>query len=326
MKNEKEDRKVGVVIPVYNAEQYIEKCIDSVVNQSYKNIVIAIVNDGSTDNTWKIIQKCMSHNASVIRGIDSDNRGVMQARRTCINQLKDCDYITFLDSDDFFCDQYIIEKCVYEFEHNGADMVCFNMLRGKHTIFCISEKIQLTREQAMRNMLIQKYLDGNMCCAIYKYSYVLSRFRVRECNNDDFLNKAAFINVCDKIIILPEIGYYYNFNPYSQTHRKVEESDYMYFKHAHSFCCSIRKRFPQYQKECDFFEANVLLWFVMQLSLHDECKRYAIYETALAEFRKRGMIYIRNPYFNFKSRAGYIFLKLHIFKIAYRLYQEVREV
>lgn len=326
MKADKEDIRVGIVIPAYNAEQYIGKCIDSVLKQSYKNISIAIANDGSTDNTWQIIQKYMTHNPSIIRGIDSANRGVMQVRRTCIDRLKDCDCITFIDSDDFFCDQYIIEKCVYEFIHNSADMVCFNMMRGKNTIFHIPERIELTRERAMRNMLIQRCLDGNMYCAVYKYSYVASLFKVRECNNDDFLNKAAFINACDKIVVLPDVGYYYTFNPYSQTHRKVRETDYLYFEHAYAFCNSIRKQFPKYQEECDYFEANVLLWLVMQLSLYDECRKYAIYEMVMEEFRKRGEIYRRNPYFSFKSRAGYVFIKLHIFKLANRLYQKVRKV
>ena len=326
MKTDRDDVKVGSAIPAYNAEQYIEKCIDSILKQSYKNIIIAIVNDGSTDNTWKIIQKCTSHNPSVIRGIDSDNRGFMQARLACIKQLEDCDYITFIDSDDYFCDQHIIEKCIYECKYNSADMVCFNMLRGTHTIFHISEKADLTQEQAMRDMLIQRYLDGNMCSAVYKYSYVASCFKVRECNNDDFLNKASFINECDKIVVLPDVGYYYTYNPYSQTHRKVRETDYLYFEHACSFCDSIRKQFPTYQEECDYFEANVLLWLVMQLSLHDECRKYAIYKMAMEEFRKRGVVYRKNPYFNYKSKAGYVFIRLHIFKIANRLYQKVRKV
>ena len=54
--------KVGFVIPAYNAEKYIQQCIESILSQTYKNIVIAIINDGSTDNTWDIIKKFMINN------------------------------------------------------------------------------------------------------------------------------------------------------------------------------------------------------------------------------------------------------------------------
>lgn len=102
--------KVGIVIPAYNVENYIGECIESILSQTYKNIVIVIVNDGSSDHTWEIIQKYMTNYPFIVKGINSDNKGVMQSRLDGINQLEECGYILFVDADDYLMDNAIIEK------------------------------------------------------------------------------------------------------------------------------------------------------------------------------------------------------------------------
>lgn len=100
--------KVSVIIPVYNAESTIVKCIESVLDQDYNNIECVIVNDGSTDKTDHLIQSLYGNN-NIIKYIKTDNHGVSHARNTALD-VATGDYIVFLDSDDFLLDESISSR------------------------------------------------------------------------------------------------------------------------------------------------------------------------------------------------------------------------
>ena len=101
--------KVSVIVPVYNTEKYLEKCLDSIVNQTYKDIEIIIINDGSTDNSSKIINKYVDKYSNIVYK-EITNHGQGYARNLGI-KLSSGDYIMFLDSDDYV-DVDIISKMI----------------------------------------------------------------------------------------------------------------------------------------------------------------------------------------------------------------------
>lgn len=90
---------VSVIIPVFNTEDYVDSCLESVVSQTYRNIEIIVVNDGSTDGSLKVLRKWESMDCR-IRVIDKINQGVSAARNTAIDEANGI-YIMFLDSDDW---------------------------------------------------------------------------------------------------------------------------------------------------------------------------------------------------------------------------------
>ena len=91
--------KISVIIPIYNTEKYLERCLDSAINQTFKDIEIILINDGSIDNSYKICQKYQKKD-SRIRLFNQENRGQGFARNFGIMKSKS-DFIYFLDSDDF---------------------------------------------------------------------------------------------------------------------------------------------------------------------------------------------------------------------------------
>lgn len=312
--------KVGFVIPAYNAEKYIQQCIESILSQTYKNIVIAIINDGSTDNTWDIIKKFMINNPYIIRGINSDNHGVMLARFTGITHLNDCDYILFVDADDYLIDKSILNKCVENMK--SSDMVCFNAEQNGKPCFRSTYIQHLGRKEALRNILNRKYFDGNMWGSCYKYWYVKKYFQVMMCNNDDYINKAAFINVCNRITVIPDIGYYYRINNESQTHTEIKESDYMFYKHASLFCQDIIQHYPEFKEETDYFESWVLLWLVTGMNKTNASQKLNIYKSTMQDFILHSKIYLTNKYFSKKDRLTYLCIRFHIFRILYNIYHK----
>lgn len=96
---------ISVIIPVYNGEKYIKKCLESVINQTYNNIEIIVVDDGSTDKTSEIIKKIANKDKRIVH-IKSMNHGVSTARNLGIKKAKG-EYLTFVDSDDTIQSNYV---------------------------------------------------------------------------------------------------------------------------------------------------------------------------------------------------------------------------
>ena len=92
-------RKISIIVPVYQAEKYISKCIESIVNQAYKNLEIILIDDGSTDSSGEICDRYGERDKRIVV-VHNPNKGVSDARN-CGMDIATGDYITFVDSDDF---------------------------------------------------------------------------------------------------------------------------------------------------------------------------------------------------------------------------------
>ncbi len=119
-------KSVSVIIPVYNVEKYLPKCLDSVVGQTYKNLEIVCVNDGSPDNSAEILENYAKKD-SRIKIITQKNEGLSGARNTGINAATG-DYTVFLDSDDWI-DTDTVENAVSVAEKNSSDVVMWGYVR-----------------------------------------------------------------------------------------------------------------------------------------------------------------------------------------------------
>ena len=117
---------ISVIIPAYNAERYLDKCILSLQHQTYKNLELIIVNDGSTDHTGDVAQKYVNRDDR-IRNHYKDNGGLSSARNAGI-KMASGDYIFFLDSDDWLDEDYF-KKCVDEIEKNPVDILFTSYIR-----------------------------------------------------------------------------------------------------------------------------------------------------------------------------------------------------
>lgn len=120
------DSLISIIVPVYNTENYLEKCLYSLVNQTYKNIEIIIVDDGSPDNSMNIIQKFVLADNRV-KVISQKNQGLSGARNTGMNNTNG-DYIMFIDSDDWI-EIDTCEKAINASEKYNADVVFWSYIK-----------------------------------------------------------------------------------------------------------------------------------------------------------------------------------------------------
>jgi len=119
------DKKVSIIVPVYNTEKYLTKCLESLVNQTLKEIEIIIINDGSKDNSEKIIMNYIDKYSDKIKYIYQENSGQAVARNKGIQMAKG-EYIAFVDSDDYV-DERTYEILWNEAKEKDYDILCFNL-------------------------------------------------------------------------------------------------------------------------------------------------------------------------------------------------------
>lgn len=119
---------ISVIIPVYNVEEYLGQCLDSIINQTYKNLEIIIVDDWSTDNSWKIRDE-YAKNDKRIKLIHQKNTGLSAARNAWL-KIATWKYIWYIDSDDYVeLDMY--EKLYNIIECSNSDLAICNWYIGK---------------------------------------------------------------------------------------------------------------------------------------------------------------------------------------------------
>ena len=134
--------KISVIVPVYNVENYISECLDSIVNQTLKDIEIICVNDGSTDNSPSILKEYASKDKRV-KIIDKENEGQGYARKVGLDNAIG-KYILFCDSDDYYSELTAFEELYNCAENNKIDLVTFDFFRlvfNTHKFVFLTEEI-----------------------------------------------------------------------------------------------------------------------------------------------------------------------------------------
>lgn len=116
--------KISVIIPVYNTEKYLSRCLESIINQTYTDLEIICVNDGSTDNSAKILEEYAKKDKR-IKVISQNNRGLSMARNVGLKHMSG-QYVSFIDSDDWIDVEYY-EYLMYQIKYNNADIAMSGM-------------------------------------------------------------------------------------------------------------------------------------------------------------------------------------------------------
>lgn len=203
---------VSVIVPIYNVEKYLEKCVDSIVNQSYKNIEIILVDDGSKDRCSQICDELIKED-SRIKVIHKENGGLSDARNTGIESAKG-DYILLVDSDDFIHPDMIKDLLNLALKYDAEIVECGvkDVVEGtdvKWKNFCEMNESIYNREKALL-----KVLDYNNCRIVawnklYKANLFKSiKYPVGKIHEDEFTTP-YLIEKCNTYINTPNQYYAY---------------------------------------------------------------------------------------------------------------------
>lgn len=200
--------KISVVIPVYNIEKYIRQCLESVINQTYKNLEIIVVNDGTKDNSMKIVGEYLSDKR--IKIINKENGGQASARNRGI-EIATGDYISFIDGDDWIeLDTY--EELVKNIKNE--DIIVFDFYKFdeiKQKIKKRSTTIKKFNEGVPEN---KKYLLLEFCNEAWNKIYKTSFLRKNNLKFNDMLYEDVFWKIetflkAEKIGVVEKFCYIY---------------------------------------------------------------------------------------------------------------------
>lgn len=138
---------ISVIIPVYNCGQFLRRCLDSLVDQSFKDWEAICINDGSKDNSGAILDEYAAADKR-FKVVHKDNEGVSAARNTALS-LVNSDYIMFMDSDDFLHPQ-AMEICAYFAGRDNSDIVAYTYNRRYRTLQMIGNILRLPEPKKLR--------------------------------------------------------------------------------------------------------------------------------------------------------------------------------
>lgn len=205
--------EITVVIPVYNSEKYIARCIESVEKQRYKNFELLIINDGSKDNSQKIIEEYAEKYKNITL-IEQENMGVSKTRNKAIMMAKS-KYITFIDNDDFIDEDYL-ETLINNIEE--CDVIISGFRRPNENGKIIKELSLNCDNEWSKMMILAPWAK------IYKREYLVKnniKFLPNNIGEDVYFNLQVML-LTENIKIINYVGYnwFYNTESVSNTIQK----------------------------------------------------------------------------------------------------------
>ena len=249
--NESEKDLISIVIPVYNVEKYLQKCVESVKNQTYKNIEIILVNDGSTDKCTEICEKLKKEDGR-IKVIHKKNGGLSDARNVGINNASG-NYISFIDSDDYVEKNYI--SLLYD------TLVSYNADMSIASHMVIYEKNHIDKSTGLEfkdnaeNILEKMLYDDGIDLSAWGKLYKKQLFdEVRFPKGRLFEDSATTYKLIDKseiIAVYSKPVYNYIIRRNSISNEEFSERKLDLIVSTKEMTDYIRNKYPNLSKACD---------------------------------------------------------------------------
>lgn len=189
---------ISVIVPVYNVEQYLPKCIESLVSQTYTNLQIILINDGSTDNSGTICDSYAKRDDRIIV-IHQKNQGVSIARNQGL-AVATGEYVGFVDPDDW-CELNMYAEMLKVMQQNDVDLViCYQNVYDKN---CKSAQIMLSVQTFSKLTVVHKPLHYGKWNKLFKKSITSKlNFKKRLCYGEDALFVSRCIYKIERIALL----------------------------------------------------------------------------------------------------------------------------
>ena len=223
---------ISVVVPVYNVEEFLDDCVQSIVNQTYKNLEIILVDDGSTDHCPEICDKWLERD-SRIKVIHKENGGLSSARNTGIEQSTG-DYLGFVDSDDYICPQ-MYEHLLTVLEKSALKIVSctYKVVLNSYETELL-EAVSIAEELNFKEALDSVFY-GELDVAVWSKLYAREifdsiRFPVGE-TNEDACVIIPTLNLSGGIVCIREKLYCYRDRANSITHSYWKTDAGIVYKH-----------------------------------------------------------------------------------------------
>jgi glycosyltransferase involved in cell wall biosynthesis len=224
------EKLVSVVVPVYNVEKYLDRCLESITGQTYKNLEIILVDDGSPDNCPQICEEWQEKDPR-IKVIHKENAGLGMARKTGFEAVTG-EFVFFFDSDDYVAED-LVERCIFTALKHKADTVAYGRsevypdgrIKSSQNIF----KEQIYEADAVKNVFLPKLFNYGLGCGVSQWSKMFSVGIIKDNNinfsserdviSEDSIFSLEYFSKACRVALIPDKLYFYRKNEASLTHK-----------------------------------------------------------------------------------------------------------
>ena len=325
-----QDILISVIVPVYNVEEYLPRCVDSILAQTYANLEIILVDDGTKDASDRICDE-YARKDSRVRVIHKENGGLSSARNAGLEAASG-EYLAFVDSDDW------IEPETYETLlglalREQVKLVC----GGRYDIsaetglrevgLCPPRQEVVDGEEAVRRLFVWDNIDSAAWDKLYHRSLFREvRFPLGKICEDIPIMYRIFLDagrvaMCDRPL------YNYFHRPGSITTASVSEKTFHFAEHTAVIYPYICENYPGLAKEARYFRVRSLVYAMQCVDLageEDRCRFAPQYREAARELRKHALFLISGPFFGKKERLTDMTLALGLYRLVRRLYHGLK--
>lgn len=305
---------ISVIIPVYNVEKYIDRCVESVINQTYKNLEIILVDDGSSDMSFHLCNKWKKEDKRV-KVLSKENGGAATARNAGIDSARG-DYIMFVDSDDYVS-EIICESLYIKLKQQQADIAICRMEKiEKDRIYPTrlwdypENTVVMNRRVALQEFFLDK-IDCGPCHKLFSTG-AIKQIRFPEgVINEDFVFVYRVLSNANRIVFFSDILYHYCFRENSVTSSRFSKRQFDRYYNCVEVYKEIKEKEPELEREARFYmwrQSLYLLKEMLEENLHNEyLKEFEMIRTSL----KKDLYYIlKSKYLTGKEKASYCFLTI----------------
>lgn len=303
---------ISVIVPVYNVEKYLERCVKSIAAQTYKDLEILLIDDGSTDKSGKMCDD-FQQTDSRIKAFHKQNGGLSDARNYGIEHSAG-EFISFVDSDDYI-DEKMLETLHRLITENDADLaVCSAM-----DVFEDKEVTQVKeiKEFNLNKVESYKYMlrgDGipSACNKLYKRQTVGNvRFPVGKLYEDGFFTPQILKRV-EKTAVTSKPMYYYFRRADSITTKPFRKGDLDVIEAYDKCVKQVKELCPEALPYAEFRYRNAYFNVLDKMLMRDDCKEIPEYKQVVKYLKKHTVQIVKDPGFGKMRKIAAVALKFSV--------------
>lgn len=262
--------KISIIVPVYNMEQFLGRCLDSILSQTFQDFEVLLVNDGSTDNSGQICREYARKDPRIVL-IDKENGGLSSARNSGLDAAK-AEYVGFVDSDDHIAPdmyQFLYQNLV---KHDADISICSFYFKYEDGRICHAKPGGVCRcmnnEEAIRTLLGRKHFENYVWDKLYK-KVLFDGIRFPE--NELYEDIAVTYRLLDSsktVIYESEPKYYYVQRPGSIVNSGFSANKLQFVEQCRKLVDFSKSRGGLYDREARTFLALASLWLIYEAGMH----------------------------------------------------------
>lgn len=310
--------KISIVVPVYNCEKYISNCINSILEQSFKDFELILVDDGSSDRSFEICES-FAKKDNRVRAIHQPNSGVSRARNRGLDEAKG-EYIGFVDGDDCV-DKEMYERLYKNLADNNADISICGIVNYFVKKDGTTEKVRqspvdgfwiFSGEQALKEALQSRLYSVNPVNKLFKRElFDKLRYPEGKISEDAFLIPVV-ISKAGKVVYDSKPMYYYLRRENSITTSNFSDSGWDVVEAYKNHLNMVSEKFPNLKKVAKFRYLWAYTYVIDKIMLSENSENYLEdFKKAFNFIKKNILQIIFNPYFSLKRKIAVMVLLIN---------------